>query len=173
MRAVVPAGCDEGRLTCAARHCDVHPPQAVGQVPLLSKLGASSGVSLTSVLSQAFKPGIPKPPVEVAVPTIQWQPVTVMTPTVQVTKMGARGSPGRGAAARARCGHVWPVSRSLLFARSPGVLGSRAAPRNGATPAPPHAGFCIPRTQWNVVGADAVDCPPQTYMQQQNGQPIW
>lgn len=35
------------------------------------------------------------------------------------------------------------------------------------------AGFCIPRNQWTVQPADAVDCPPQTYMQQQNGQTVW
>lgn len=34
-------------------------------------------------------------------------------------------------------------------------------------------GFCIPRTQWAVTPADAVDCPPQTYLQQQNGQTVW
>lgn len=43
-------------------------------------------------------------------------------------------------------------------------------PQTTPTPtpnAPP--GFCIPRTQWSITPADAVDCPPQTYLQQQNG----
>jgi hypothetical protein len=31
-----------------------------------------------------------KPPAEVAVPTIEWKPVTVMTPQVTVYKMGER-----------------------------------------------------------------------------------
>jgi hypothetical protein len=48
----------------------------------------ATGVSLTNLLSRAFKPSFSQPPLEVAVPTIQWQPVTVMTPTVQVYKMG-------------------------------------------------------------------------------------
>ena len=35
------------------------------------------------------------------------------------------------------------------------------------------AGFCVPRNQWTPQPADAVDCPPQTYMQNTNGQTVW
>lgn len=71
------------------------PPRSQAAALPLGLLGKGTGapvqgVSLVNVLSQAFKPSIPKPPTEVAVPTIEWQPVTVMTPTVQVYKMGAR-----------------------------------------------------------------------------------
>ncbi|KAI8476821.1 MAG: hypothetical protein J3K34DRAFT_399561 [Monoraphidium minutum] len=97
--------------------------QHAAALPISKGQGVSmpmSGVSLTNVLSRAFKPYAAKPPVEVAVPTVEWRPVTVLTPTLQVYKMG----------------------------------------------------FCIPRNQWTAVSADAVDCPPQTYLQNNNGRVV-
>ncbi len=53
-----------------------------------------------STLSK-FLPGFQKPPAEVAVPTIEWKPVTVLTPTLQIYKMGE--SPARSGAGAAWC----------------------------------------------------------------------
>jgi hypothetical protein len=146
-------------------------PQAAAQGAAFAK-GGTVGTGWDNVRSalSRFIPSAPRAPQEVAVPTVEWKPVTVMTPTLQVYKMGEsllsaaqRARPGRAAAGEAR------VSSRALNPRT--GTSSRRPPRRPSPARRP--GFCVPRAQWTIQQADAVDCPPQTYMQNQNGVMVW
>ena len=65
--------------------------QAAAQGAAVAK-GGSVGTGWDNVRSalSRFVPSAVKAPQEVAVPTVEWKPVTVMTPTLQVYKMGER-----------------------------------------------------------------------------------
>lgn len=71
---------------------------------------------------QKFIPAAQKPPIEVPVPTVEWQPVTVLAPTLQVYKMGgwrsvaARGRLARGRQACRGRGCVLACARALVMA---------------------------------------------------------
>ena len=74
-----------GKTACS------YPPsaqQAAGQGALTSTSSAGTGWDNLKATVSKFIPAAQKPPVEIPVPTVEWQPVTVLAPTLQVYKMG-------------------------------------------------------------------------------------
>lgn len=94
----------------AAKHRPRRPlPQASSQALTHMSSQGTGWDNVRSSLSK-FIPNMPQPPAEVAVPTIEWKPTTVLTPTVTVYKMG---EPRRSAAA----GYRAAPSRSVRVHR--------------------------------------------------------